>query len=155
MRLYADPSALIAYYAPEAVSEAAERTLRTCPLPAVTGLTEVELFLAIARKERRGEMEAEHADRVRALFLSHLEEGFYRRLPLEQRHFRLARDWLANARRLLNGLDALHLAAASLDGLTLVTTDRHLGQAALALEVPALVLTEETGEVVHEAAVAY
>jgi predicted nucleic acid-binding protein len=49
----------------------------------------------------------------------------------------LARDWIGQFNTILRSLDALHLAVASLEGLTMVTADRDLADSAkiLALEV--------------------
>src|SRR6266404_5831728 len=61
--MYIDTSVLVPYYCPEALSRAAERTLRGDPRPAVSDLVEVEFFSALARKVRVREMSAADASR--------------------------------------------------------------------------------------------
>jgi predicted nucleic acid-binding protein len=141
---------LAAYYAPEALSVEAQLVLRTFPCPAVSELTEVELASALARKVRQRELAAADAEQARALFTSHLESGFYRRIPLDRPHFRLARGWMTPAGPPLKSLDALHLAVASLAGLTLATADRQLATAAEALRVRVLRVEEGVGLTVHD-----
>lgn len=111
---------------------------------------EVELFSVLARKVRMGEMGAVDAERVRRLFVTHLEEGCYTRLPLESRHFRLAREWLATTQVPLRTLGALHLALAAVADFILATADRQLARAAEALGVPVLRVQEGVSSTVHE-----
>jgi len=131
--IYLDTSVVVAFYVPEPASTRAERAVRSEPCPAISDLTEVEFFSAVARKVREGGLSPEDAGRVMATLLSHLAEGLYARIVLEPMHYRLARDWFARFAVPLRTLDALHLAVASASGAKLVTADRALSRAARAL----------------------
>lgn len=124
--------------------------MRAAPAPALSELTEVELFSALARKVRTAEIGLVDADRVRRLFLTHLAEGVYTRLPLESRCFGLARNWLATTTAPLRTLDALHLALAALHDRMLATSDRQLARAAEVLGVPVLRVEEGISSTVHD-----
>lgn len=50
--VYVDTSVLVAYYCPEPLSVAVQQFLIEQPKPAISSLTEVELFSALARKVR-------------------------------------------------------------------------------------------------------
>jgi len=134
MRTYIDNSVLAAFYAPEPNSAEVIEILTSATIdPAVSNLTEVEFFSAIAKKLRTGEIEAITAKKIRQRFVSHLENFLYARLPLRTSHFRLATNWLSDAGPALAPLDALHVAAACFDDRTLLTADK--GQAKAALEL--------------------
>ena len=139
MASYIDTSVLVAYYLPEALSAQAEEALRdlegTGDLPVLSELTDVELTSAIARKVRMGELAKEDATRVRALFATHRQGGYYERISLNRHHYRLARDWIGFLDVPLRTLDALHLAAAGLEGMGILTADQGLAQAAEALSL--------------------
>ena len=64
--IYVDTSALVPYYCPEALSDAAQRFLASQNELAISDLEEVELFSALAKKVRAGEMGRKDAQRVRA-----------------------------------------------------------------------------------------
>ena len=57
-----------------------------------------------------------------------IEAALYNRLPLERRHYKLARDWMAQLATPLRSLDALHLAVAAVEGLPFATADRTLAR---------------------------
>jgi predicted nucleic acid-binding protein len=134
---YVDTSLLVAYYCPEALSEKAEIFLTTQSPLSISTLTELEVFSAVSRKARGKELSRAAASRILAKFLSHLEGRFYTCFSVETQHVRLARDWIGQFNTSLKSLDALHLAVASLEGLTLATADRDLGESAkiLAMDV--------------------
>lgn len=90
---------------------------------------------ALSRKVRLGEMSVDDATQVLLRFSIHLEEGLFTRVPLERRHYELARDWLARFALALRTLDALHLAVAAREGFRLVTADAAMAGAAKALGV--------------------
>lgn len=131
--LYIDTSALVPYYLPEEKSGLAERLLRSANRPAVSDLTEIELTSALARKVRQGELSRNDGLRVRALFATHLEGGYFRRLRIHHSHFGLARDWIGQLELPLRTLDGLHLAVSALEELELVTADEGLARSAEAL----------------------
>jgi uncharacterized protein len=141
LAIYVDTSVLAAYYLPEPLSaQAEEALLSTEGLPVLSELTDVELTSAIARKVRTGELAKQDAVRIQALFASHLEASYYRRLSLTRHHYRLARDWIGFLDVPLRTLDALHLAAAGLEEMELLTADQGLARAAEALGVPCRLL---------------
>lgn len=134
MRVYVDNSVLTAFYAPEPSSAEVIEILTSANIdPAVSNLTEVEFFSAIAKKLRTGEIEAVTAKKIRQRFVSHLENFLYARLPLRTSHFRLATNWLSDNGPSLTTLDALHVAVACFDDRKLLTADK--GQAKAALEL--------------------
>ena len=140
MTVYIDTSVLVAYYCPEPLSEKAEAFLTAHIQPAISALTELELFSAISRKVREKGMDRKDAGRVTARFVAHLDNHYYTYLSVEAHHFRLARDWIGMFKLNLRSLDALHLAVASSEGLTIVTTDQRLSKSAKALALDAVPL---------------
>ena len=138
--IYVDTSALVPYYCPEPLSARVQRYLARQAERAVSDLVEVEFFSAIARKVRANELRSVDAQRIQSTMLTHLEAGVYVRLPVERRHYALARDWLASLKPPLAALDALHLAIAAVQTCPLVTLDRALVRAARAMGIPARML---------------
>jgi predicted nucleic acid-binding protein len=132
---YLDTSVLVAYYCPEALSEAAEKMILADGQPAVSALTEVELVSALARKIRERELSRENANQVLTEFQSHLNQFLFKRIPLERDHYSVAFNWLAQFAVPLRTLDALHLAVAAQNNLELVTADQQLLQCARKLRV--------------------
>ncbi len=127
---YIDTSVLGAYYCPEALSAAAERALRAIETPVISTITEVELSSLVSRKRRLGELTTRQAIDVLELFQTHVDEGFYRRLPLGTQHYLRARELISSLTTVLHTLDALHLAVALGEDLPLLTADRNLARAA-------------------------
>ena len=140
MKFYIDTSVLVAYYCPEPLSERVEEFLTSHVRPCISALTEVELFSALSRKVREGGMNRKDARRVIAQFISHVDGNFYDNLTVEQHHYRLARDWIGLFEPALKSLDALHLAVASSEGLTMVTADGSLSKSAKALGIDSILL---------------
>ena len=138
--IYVDTSILVAYYCPEPLSEKAETLLMTNRKPAISALTEVEFFSAVSGKFRRKEMNFKDAGLVTTKFLAHVNEGYFTHLSVEGNHYRLARDWIGMFKLELRTLDALHLAVASSEGLTLVTSDQDLFKSAKTLRQEAILL---------------
>jgi predicted nucleic acid-binding protein len=134
---YIDTSVIVAFYSPEPLSEKAEALLMAHLHPAISTLTEVEMFSALSRKIREGGLSRKDAGRIGAKFLSHVDGHFYTHLFVEPHHYRLARDWIGIFHTNLKTLDALHLAIAHEEGLTFVTADQKLAASAkvLALDV--------------------
>ena len=128
---------LAAYYCPEPLSEKAEIFLTSHSPLVISTLTELEMFLAVSRKVREKGLNRPSARRILAKFLSHLDGHFFASFPVSTHHLRLARDWIGQFNTSLRSLDALHLAVASLEGLTMVTADRDLAESAknLSLDV--------------------
>ena len=137
---YIDTSVIVAYYYPEPLSEKAEAFLMAHLRPAISTLTEVEMFSALSRKIREGELSRKDAAKIVAKFLSHVDSHFYTHLLLEPHHYRLARDWIGLFNTNLKTLDALHLAIAQGEGLTFVTADQGLAESAKVLDLDVVVL---------------
>ncbi len=135
--VYIDTRVIVAYYCPEELSQKAEDFLLAHADPAISNLTEVEVFSAVSRKVREGGLDKKTARRIMAEFLKHVDGGFYTNLLLGAHHFRLARDWIGLFNTGMRSLDALHLAVASMQECPLATADRGLAESAkiLGLEV--------------------
>jgi predicted nucleic acid-binding protein len=138
--VYIDTSVLVAYYSPEPLSEKVEAFLRDQDGVAISSLTELELFSALSRKVREGQIEKADARKIAARFLSHVDGSFFEYLPVEPHHFRLARDWIALFDTGLRSLDGLHLAIVSSIGAPLVTADLGLAQSAKCLGMDTILL---------------
>jgi predicted nucleic acid-binding protein len=117
------------------MSRAVERWIRRLRQPVVSDLAELEVVSAIARKVRDRAMLLADGRRVTGVFLAHLDTGYYARVPVERRHFRLARDWIGGFEVPFRTLDALHLAVCALAGLPLATADRAMARLARAVGV--------------------
>ncbi len=139
---YIDASVLAAYYCPEPFTGIAERFLMDIDKPIISVLVEIELFSALARKLRNKEMDRSAANRIAAKFLSHIEGQYFTCLPVGTNHYSLAREWIAQFHLPLKTLDALHLAVASWEELTIVTLDRELCRNAGKLDIKASLLDE-------------
>ena len=132
---YLDTSVIAAYYCPEPLSSKAEKFITTHAQPAISSLTGLELFSAISRKIREGSLDHKNGSKITAKFLSHLDNFFYSILSIEAHHYRLARDWIGQFLTPLRSLDALHLAVASMEGKTIVTSDAGLAKSAEIISV--------------------
>lgn len=141
MTTYVDTSVLAAYYCPESISALAERTLRSLTAPMISDLTMVELTSAVSRKIREKALSREEGARILTLFETHLDEGYYRMVPVRTRDYRMARSWLAQLQGTLRTLDALHLAVAESAGASTLTADKRLAGEAQALGLPVKLLT--------------
>ena len=140
MTAYIDTSVLVAYYCPEPLSEKVEAFITAQRQLAISALTEIEMFSALSRKVREKAMDRFDAGRVTAKFISHLDGHYFTYLPVEAHHFRLARDWIGMFKLSLRTLDALHLAIASSEGLSIVTTDKSLLKSAKGLGLSSIFL---------------
>jgi len=131
---YLDTSVLIPLYRPEALSEHAERLLEeTATAPSISTLTRVEVASVLSRCVRTGEFEADQAREIERSIAADLDAGILVQLPFGDSSYWQARYWLGRYNTKLHTLDALHLACAAEHGLTLVTGDRALFDAATAL----------------------
>ncbi len=128
---------VVAYYCPEPISKSAESIIRGKQPVVISDLTEVEVISALSRKVRTRELSAEDAAAVRNHFISHLEEGIYRRTSLGSHHIRSARELICSLATPLRTLDALHLSIAAAERLELVTADKTFASAARKLSIKA------------------
>ena len=143
--LYLDTSALAKIYVQEADSDALDAALTGRRDLLISELAFTELTSALARRLREGQVDATVGRRIYQQLLRDVRAGEYRLLDLTSATHREAERLLLTLGRHapLRAADSLHLAAAALaDARALVTYDRQMHAAALALGafevVPAL-----------------
>jgi predicted nucleic acid-binding protein len=124
--IYLDTSVIAPFYWQEALSDAVEQLLRTEEQPGISQLVEVELFSALSRRVRMGEISQPGAQAIAERFEAHLNDGFYTRMIVESHDYELARQWIRRFETPLRTLDALHLAIAAAYEVRLVTADQAL-----------------------------
>jgi uncharacterized protein len=138
--VYVDTSVLGAYYCPELLSGNAESALRRISDPVVSNLSDVEFCSLISKKRRLRELTERQAIEILNLFDTHVAEGFYRRIALSAEHFFKARQLVSVADGGLRTLDALHLATAVTESLTMLTADRDVATAAKRFKAGAILI---------------
>jgi predicted nucleic acid-binding protein len=143
--LYLDTSALAKNYVQEADSDALDAALTGRRDLLISELALTELTSALARRVREKQVDATVGRRIYQQLLRDVRTGEYRLLDLTSATHREAERLLLTLGRHapLRAADSLHLAAAALaDARALVTYDRQMHAAALALGafevVPAL-----------------
>jgi predicted nucleic acid-binding protein len=130
--LYLDASVLVASYLVEARSAEAEAVILNEPECLLSDLGLAEAKNAIIRRGKRGEVLADDIDLALASIDEHLQQGWYRLVPVGRSIFA---DSVTMARRSpvhLRTLDALHLALVSTLRCPLATFDQDLAIAARA-----------------------
>lgn len=137
---YFDTSVLAACYVPEANSKRAQEAMSRDRRVVISSLVEAEMASALSRRVRTGELFAGNAREVLDRFGLHVAAGVFDVLPVGVREFRMARDWMARFDTPLKTLDALHLAVAFCNGLSLVTADASLARCAATMGVKAEVI---------------
>jgi len=143
--IYLDTSVVAPFYWAEALSNQVEELLSHQTEPTVSQLVEVELVSALSRRVRMAEISQTQASAIAARFQADLDNGFYIRLPLEPLHYTTAHNWISQFNTSLRTLDALHLAVAASNGISLITADAALAESAetLGLQVQILRLFNE------------
>lgn len=143
--IYLDTSVVAPLYWAEALSNQVEELLSHETEPTVSQLVEVELVSALSRRVRMAEISQTEASAIAAQFQADLDNGFYIRLPLEPLHYTTAHNWISQFNTPLRTLDALHLAVAASNGISLITADAALAESAetLGLQVQILRLLNE------------
>jgi hypothetical protein len=134
--LYLDTSALAKIYVQEPDSDDLDAALTGRRDLLIAELALTELTSALARHVREGQVDAAAGRRIYNQLLRDVRAGEYRLLDLTPATHREAERLLLTLGRHvpLRAADSLHLAAAALsDARALVTYDRHLRSAALAL----------------------
>ena len=134
--LYLDTSALAKIYVHEPDSDALDSALSGRHDLFISELALTELTSALARRVREGQVAAATGRRIYHQLLRDVRAGEYRLLDLTSATHREAERLLLTLGRQapLRAADGLHLAAAALsDARALVTYDRQLRAAALAL----------------------
>ena len=139
--VYIDTSVLAAYYCPESLSDQGEAILLNTEEPAISHLAEVEFRSALARKIREQILTTGDGNRVYAVFQTHIRQNSYTHLRIEPRHYSIARDWISQFRTPLRTLDALHLAIASENSISVLTADNGLASAAALLSIEATLVS--------------
>ncbi len=143
MMYYVDTSILAAYYCPEPLSEKVEEILIASGKPAISKLTHLELFSAISRKVREG-LAPENGNAIIRQFEYHvIERKLYRQLDINEHHYVMAANWIAQFNTSLRTLDGLHLAVSSAARLNLLTADRKLADAARFFGLEVTLLTHD------------
>ncbi|NJN81421.1 MAG: type II toxin-antitoxin system VapC family toxin [Caldilineaceae bacterium] len=132
---------VIAYYLPEAYSQQVQLLYENTPEPTINSFIEVEVLSVFSRLVRTQELTLDKAREAAALFSAHLEQGLYTQIPLRVAHYRQAREYIARFYLPLKAPDALHLAAAALEQLPLLTADRQLAHNAESLGIAVELLT--------------
>jgi predicted nucleic acid-binding protein len=127
--LYCDTSVLVAYYVPEAHSSKSENVLEGHAQRVVSTLVLAEASSALRRKIHdkalaRADGQAAYDD-----LRQDVASGLFRLIEIERRHFDHAAQSMWTTKERLRTLDALHLAAAALDGMHIATADSVMAKA--------------------------
>lgn len=130
MIYYIDTSILVAYYCPEYLSKKAEQFILSLNEPIISVLTEIEFLSALSKKLRKKEINKTTANKIIKYYQIHVDEGYYKKVPIKLDHYLQAKTWLSNFKIPLSTLDALHLSIAVLDKIPFVTADKKLATAA-------------------------
>lgn len=128
--IYLDTSVLAPLYWVEALSTRVEQFVNSETELALSQLIEVELVSALSRRVRMGEISYDNAKIISAKFETDLDRGVYNLIAVNNAHYDLAREWISRFQTPLRTLDALHLAIAHLNNITLVTADQGLAASA-------------------------
>jgi predicted nucleic acid-binding protein len=128
--IYIDTSVLAAYYCPEPLSDKADEIVTSATNPAISSLTQVELYSAISRKVREGMAQEDGNKIIRQFELHANEQKLYKILDIDHHHYMMAANWISHFNTSLRTLDSLHLAVSFSANLTLITADIRLADAA-------------------------
>jgi predicted nucleic acid-binding protein len=112
------------------MSETVEHALLAISDPHISYLTDLEFNSAISKKVRNRELRQSDGHKIINQFQSHVGDQLYQWLPLDLKHFQLARSWIAQFSTSLRTLDGLHLAVAALSGIPIMSLDAQLVAAA-------------------------
>ena len=133
---YLDTSVVVAYYIPEKKSKRVNALLSSSGRFHISPLTQVEFYSAVSRLTRMKSLQKPDAEKVISQFDIHCSDQLYRMVPITGGVFEFARQWISSFDTPLRTLDALHLAAAYANELTLVTDDAILAQSARHIGLP-------------------
>ena len=133
--IYLDTSVLVAYYLPETLSDLVQQRLHQASAVVVSELAQTEFASALALRYRRGDLSLTDAQQVEMLFSSHLSADLYRTLHLNSAVFQQAYAFVSRFDLPIKAPDALHLAAAKLEEVPLVTADRQMARNAEMLQI--------------------
>lgn len=132
---FLDTSVLASFYMDEANSRAVQKALSKPGPKVLSALVRVEFFSAVNRRVRMNEYPPDVAREIADQFREHVSQGFFSFVDITAAEYQLAEDWLARFDTPLRTLDALHLAAASHNGCTLLTADKAMAAGAKKLGV--------------------
>ena len=135
MRAYIDTSVLTSGYCDEPNSRKAERMLQK-HTPAISQLTQLEFSSSVARKHRTNSLTKNQAASIISMFHEHVRAGVFEIHRITDAHYALACEWLDLLTTSMRSLDSLHLAAAHLLQIPLITADAALARSARKLNIP-------------------
>ena len=127
--LYCDTSVLLAYYVPEVHSAKAEKILDVHAQRVVSTLVLTEASSGLRRKVHDKTLSRADGHAAFDDFRQDVIHGLFRLIEIERRHYDHAAHAMWTIKARLRTLDALHLAAAALDGMHLTTADEVMAKA--------------------------
>ncbi len=133
--LYCDTSVLVAYYVPEAHSAKAEKILDGHAQRVVSTLVLTEASSALRRKVHDKTIARADGQAAFDDLRQDVASGLFKLIEIERRHYDHAAQSMWTTKERLRTLDALHLAAAALDGMHLTTADNVMAKAGKELGV--------------------
>ena len=139
--IYVDTSVLVTALTAEPDTEVVRTWLgRQAPgTLCVSGWVSTELSSALRMKQRRGELAAEIRLEV-LIAWGEMQEDVVTCVPVAEKAFTVATEFVDDPRSTLRPGDALHLAVASLGGHRLATLDTRLAEVATRAGVPVEVI---------------
>lgn len=138
---YVDTSVIVAALTPEAATKRAQTWLGAAEagLLAVSGWVITEFSSALSIRLRTQALTLDDRAEILAAWRRLLDDSLVVG-PVTPRHFETAARFLDQHALGLRAADALHLAIAGDQGMTLATLDRHLAGAGPKLGIPTLAL---------------
>jgi len=133
--LYCDTSVLIAYYVPEVHSAKAEKILDGHAQRVLSTLVLTESSSALRRKVHDKTLSPADGQAAFDDLRQDVASGLFRLIDIERRHYDHAAQSMWTTKERLRTLDALHLAAAALDGMPITTADDVMAKAGKELGV--------------------
>lgn len=129
MNAYFDTSVIASAYCDEPDSAKAQKALQDF-YPVISSLTRIEFSSAVSKKYRMQTYTKQEACRVISQFHLHINQSYFKMTPVKEVHYEQADEWMSSLQTGLRTIDALHLAIAHANQLTLITADVVLGKAA-------------------------
>jgi uncharacterized protein len=133
--LYCDTSVLVAYYVPEVHSAKAENILDGHAQRVVSTIVLTESSSALRRKVHDKSLSRADGQAAYDDLRQDIASGLFRLIDIERRHYEHAAQSMWTTKERLRTLDALHLAAAALDGMHITTADIVMAKAGKELGV--------------------
>jgi predicted nucleic acid-binding protein len=141
LSFYLDTSLLVSALTREAATAKTQAWLGSQSLDSlfISDWVITEFSSALSIKLRTGQISAPHRAEAMALFNRHASQSFTT-VSIGPEHFRLAARFADRHELSLRAGDALHLAVAGENGLRMISLDRKLVDAAIALGISAALL---------------